>query len=212
MLTLFTAAVIPNIFFQNQQNQKHSKISNSPPDESGTHQYSFLHPTELFTWSVPCIGQKNLLLGKNLANASELGAFYVKCMEKKKQNRKVFFQWQSNSAGCSSGARIYTLPLTWNHPYPKDFWRQWPLVHVLCCTTQTNDSFCALGPIAHSPCHNPSALSSSTFSLPALLHLPNSPTSPRFRFVTSELTLGKVQEVYQSKLPPVTEPQTLCLC
>lgn len=30
MLTLFPAAVILNLFFQKQHNQKHSKISNSP--------------------------------------------------------------------------------------------------------------------------------------------------------------------------------------
>lgn len=41
-----------------------------------------------------------------MAKSSELGAFYVKC----KAQGEAFFQWQSNSAGCSSGARIYTLP------------------------------------------------------------------------------------------------------
>lgn len=143
------------------------------------------------------MGQNNSLLGTNLANSSELGAFYVKCMGKKSfSNDSLILQaapLQQGSTLCNG---------TWNHQYPEDFWRQWPLVRVLYCTMQTNYSFWAFDPIANSPCHNPSALSSSMFSLPALPHLPNSPTSPRFRFVRSELTLGKVQEAYQPKLPP----------
>lgn len=170
---------------------------------------SISFPMPSFTWSVPCIDQNYLSLGKkNPANWSELGASYMEC--KKKKKKKSFCYSDSlmlQTAPFEQGSTL--CHRTWLKSVVSErFMKTWA-THSCSSTMpcRPNGSLCAFGHITRIPCHNPSALSLPMFSMPALPHLPSLPPSPEIQVCQIWIDFGESTGSSSVKAASISELQ-----